>query len=208
MGRYPRGVPFKPPPAAARPEVADQMVNAGEEVGESAPVLASPPPPDQIRRLMVRLAIATVGTVLLIVAAGVFLTVGALRPSAPRPAAPSETGVLLYQSYLNIGLLADAAENDAYPDAEARKLLGTIVSLMDSADKQLDQAAKVGLAAEDGKKLERTRQASVLLRTQANELRAYWDAPEGPARKAHEMKYHQSREEAWKLIKDLLGLQE
>lgn len=116
--------------------------------------------------------------------------------------------ILLHQSYLNIGLLADAVENETYTEAEARKLLGTIVSLMDAAEKQIEQGAKTDLAAEDAKKLARGREVLILLRAQASELRAYWDTQEGPTRKEHEMRYHQAREEAWTIIKELLGLQE
>jgi hypothetical protein len=120
------------------------------------------------------------------------------------------TAAHLYQSYLNIGMLADAAENDVYGDEDSRKLLTTILAWMKNVDQQLAILAEANLEAEDQKKVAQVRQLTGLLRTQAEELRAYWETPEADkeVRKDHEMKFHQAREAAWVGIKQLLGLKD
>lgn len=116
----------------------------------------------------------------------------------------------LYQSYLNIGMLADAVENEVYTDAEAKKLLGTVTALMDTVDLQLTRLNESITDAEDQKRLGQVRQLTALLRIQAKELRGYWDVPakDVELRKQHELKFHKARDEAWTGIKELLGIKE
>jgi len=118
------------------------------------------------------------------------------------------TGAHLYQSYLNIGFLADAAENEVYSLAEARKLLTTVVSLIDTVERQLVRLPEAALDADDARKLARIRQVVVLLRTQTQELRACWDTPETQkaTRQGREARFHKAREDAWAGIQELLEL--
>jgi len=120
------------------------------------------------------------------------------------------TAAHLYQSYLNIGMLADAAENDVYSTDDAKKLLTTILAWMDNVDGQLVRLADANLEPDDQKRVTQVRQLTTLLRAQAKELRAYWEAPESDAegRKEHEMKFHKAREAAWNGIRELLGIKE
>src|SRR5262249_15611171 len=83
----------------------------------------------------------------------------------------------LDQTYLNIGLLADATEKDAYSDEDARKILTTITVWVDNIDQQLGRLSDAGIDPEDQKKIAQVRSLTGLLRTQAKELRAYWDTP-------------------------------
>lgn len=137
-------------------------------------------------------------------------------PGRPPSAAPAleALGALsaahLYQSYLNIGLLADAAENEVYGDEEARKLLTSIAAWMDSVDGQLRRLDGAAFDAADQQRLAQVRRLTGLLRAQARALRAYWDAPEGDSvlRKDQEAKFHQARTDAWAGIKELLAIQE
>jgi hypothetical protein len=136
------------------------------------------------------------------------------QPEPVKPAAPNlqaerllealggMTAAHLYQTYLNIGLLADSAESEVYTTAEARKLLETLTSLLGTVDRQLSKIAEQDLRPEDRKPLERTRQIVTLLRTQSNELKAYWDTGD----KEHTARFHKAREEAWVGIRELLGL--
>jgi hypothetical protein len=109
----------------------------------------------------------------------------------------------LYQSYLNIGLLADAVENDSYTEAQANGMLATVTSLMDMVDRQLDRLTAADVAKEDRQDIERIRDLAQLLRTQVAALRAYWRT--GDAREAR--RYHQARDKAWTGLSDVLGLQ-
>ncbi len=139
-------------------------------------------------------------------------------PAPPQPATPARersleavgglTASHLYQTYLNLGLLADATENDVYSETEAKRLLTTLSGMMDTVDQQLTRVLETVTDPEDQKRLTRVRQLTTLLRTQARELKAYWDTPEANAagRKEHETAYHRAREDAWTGIRELLGL--
>jgi hypothetical protein len=109
----------------------------------------------------------------------------------------------MYQTYLNIGLIADAVESETYSQQQANAMLSTVVGLMDSVDKQLDRLARVDLGAEDKQDVERIRSLALLLRYQVAALRAYWlsSEPEQAAR------YHQAREKSWTALSEALGLQ-
>jgi hypothetical protein len=99
----------------------------------------------------------------------------------------------LYQSYLNIGLLADAVDNKTYTQAQALEMLTTVVGLMDTVDKQLDRLARNDLSADDKRDVERIRSLSALLRVQVVALRLYWST--GSAQQA--VRYHEARDKAW-----------
>src|SRR2546430_1702840 len=52
-------------------------------------------------------------------------------------------GLQLYQTYLNIGLLADARSEGLYEAAELAQLLGSVVVPLEKVEKQLDKVAKL-----------------------------------------------------------------
>jgi hypothetical protein len=119
-------------------------------------------------------------------------------------------GAHLHQGYLNIGLLADAQENDIYSPEDAKKVLSTITGLLDNVDGQIAKLTEANLGDADRKQLELARKVGTQLRTQAKELRAYWDTPDKDkeVKKDHETKYFKAREEAWSGIKELLEIKE
>lgn len=157
-------------------------------------------------------------------------TLGPARGARPQPSAPAKgaaaelgksaeavpppalllesldrlTAAHLYQTHLNIGLLADGTESEVYTIAEAKKLLQTLTALLNRVDGQLTKVGEQGLRPDDQKSLARTRQLSALLRTQAVELKAYWDTGD----REHTVEFHKAREEAWTGIRELLGLPE
>src|SRR5262245_49106292 len=59
------------------------------------------------------------------------------------------TAAHLYQAHLNIGLLADSVESRVYTLAEAKKLLETLTSLLDTVDRQLTRVGEQELKPED-----------------------------------------------------------
>ena len=179
--RYPRGMPFRPPPANRR-----KLLVAGAAVLLFACVAGAvwsfrrtgPPPAPP-------------------------------APPAPRPANERTLEALgslsashLYQSYLNIGMLADAVEHETYTLSQAQEMLTTVVGLMDIVDRQLDRLAKTELGADDRRDVERIRLLSALLRVQVAALRAYWRTHE--AQQA--ARYHEAREKSWKGLSEVLGL--
>jgi hypothetical protein len=114
------------------------------------------------------------------------------------------TAAQLYQTYLNIGLLADATAKEVYPAATARKLLDEVTGMLDTVEGQVARVPEEALRPEDRKALARAREVAVLLRTQARELRAYWETDD----EARVVKYQKAREEAWAGIKELLNVKE
>jgi hypothetical protein len=135
---------------------------------------------------------------------------------ASRPASASETkdhsleslGSLtashLYMVYLNIGLLADARESDVYTAADAEKVLGSVTRMLDTVDRRLAQLVADGLKDEDREAVENARHLGDLLRTQARELRAYWQTGD----KEHADKFHKARQKSWSGIQEVLGIEE
>ena len=112
--------------------------------------------------------------------------------------------VQLYQSYLNVGLLADAVEHDTYTKADAGQILGTIVTLSQTVDGQLQKLAETGLDHDDSTALDRVRKASALVRTQAMHLQTFWNSGE----KSHIDDYQRVRQQCWQELRSILGLPE
>jgi hypothetical protein len=114
------------------------------------------------------------------------------------------TGAHVYQSFLNIGLLADAWENDVYDEADAFQMLDTVARMIEGVDRQLAGLGDAEMNPDDQQALRRSRELLALLRTQARELRAYWKTGE----KEHADRFHGARETAWAGIKELLKIDE
>jgi hypothetical protein len=126
-----------------------------------------------------------------------------VKPGTPDPlleALGSLTGAHLYQSYLNLGLLADAVESEVYTREQARDMLATIGSTMDTVDKQLARIPPSHLGDAEKKHLERVHELLALLKTQTRELKAYWDTE----KQEHADRYQKARKEALDGIRTLL----
>jgi hypothetical protein len=108
----------------------------------------------------------------------------------------------VYQTYLNIGLLADGVESEAYTKAQAEEMLATVVGLLDQGDRQLDAIRQTDLDADDRQNVQRIQGLTVLLRRQASALRAYWATGD----REQITRYHQARESTWKSLSDALGI--
>jgi hypothetical protein len=108
----------------------------------------------------------------------------------------------VYQTYLNIGLLADGVENEVYTKAQAEEMLTTVVGLLDQGDRQLDTVRQTELDADDQANVLRIQGLTVLLRRQASALRAYWATGD----REQITRYHQARETTWKSLSDALGI--
>ncbi|MCI0456665.1 MAG: hypothetical protein L0Z62_06760 [Gemmataceae bacterium] len=108
----------------------------------------------------------------------------------------------VYQSYLNIGLLADGVESEAHTKAEAEQMLATVAAMIDLVDRQLDKVGELGLEADDQQSVERIQELTVLLRRQASALRSYWASGD----EEHITRYHEARETTWNTLSKLLGI--
>lgn len=108
----------------------------------------------------------------------------------------------LYQTYLNIGFMADGKAEGVYEEKDIQQIMGSVVSLMDTLDKELEKVAKLDLTKEDREAVDQFKKLSGLLRTQADELQAFWKTGD----KDRGAKYEKVRQEAWQGISKLLDL--
>jgi hypothetical protein len=130
-------------------------------------------------------------------------------PEKPKPPPPDPvpavlgdlTWTQLYQSQLNIGLLADAMEHGTYPEGQTRKYLDGVLELIERVDKDLVGLDGERLAPADRKQLDGARDVIARLRTEVSELRAYWRTGE----KKHVEAYYQARKDAAAALNGLLA---
>jgi hypothetical protein len=108
----------------------------------------------------------------------------------------------LYQSHLNIGLLADGVESGTYTVAEAEESLKPVIDMMKQADARLARLAKSELDAEDRRSIQQIQAVSALLRLQADALRAYWAT--GEMQQAGD--FQQARTASWQGVSKVMGL--
>lgn len=112
-------------------------------------------------------------------------------------------GLQLYNTYLNIGILADAMAEELYPSADVYQLLGSVVHPLERVEKQLAKITALKLPKEDADAVAKLTRIAGLLRQQGKELELYWDKglPE------HSKRYEATRQAAWKELSALLELE-
>jgi hypothetical protein len=108
----------------------------------------------------------------------------------------------LYQSHLNIGLLADGVESKTYTVAEAEESLVPVLDLMAQTDARLAKIAKSDLDAEDRRAIQQIQAVSALLRLQAGALRAYWAS--GEMQQASD--FQEARTASWQGLEKVMGI--
>jgi hypothetical protein len=108
----------------------------------------------------------------------------------------------LYQSYLNIGFVADAVAEGTYEEKEATQVLASVMNLLATTDKQMERIAKLELSKEDQAALDKLQKTAALVRQQGKALEAVW-ADNGD--KAASQQYEKARKEAWQAVSKLLS---
>jgi len=138
---------------------------------------------------------------------------GALKPGGDQKKIEAERAQLLetigcltaahyFQTYLNIGFIADGKAQGTYTDKDARKVLDSVLSLLNSADGKLEALDKIIVDKGDRERLEQLRAVSALLRQQGKELQTYWDS----GKDENAAKYESLRKNAWAAISKLMGI--
>jgi len=112
------------------------------------------------------------------------------------------TAAHYFQTYLNIGFIAEGKAKGTYTDSDARKVLDSVLSLLNSTDTSLDALGRIDLDKDDRERLEQFRAASALLRQQGKELQAYWET----GKDDNAAKYESLRKNAWATISKLMGI--
>lgn len=113
------------------------------------------------------------------------------------------TTLQLYQTYLNIGFIADGRAEDVYSDGESVELLGSIVTPLDKVTVQLDKIAKLVSDREDRDAVAKLKKIAGLLKQQGKELEAFWKS----GNDADGSKYEATRKKAWEELKPIAGIQ-
>ena len=155
----------------------------------------------------------------LVCAAGVVVLAKTAGPviGRPDPIRPATTATLetqlmetvgllastqLYQTYLNIGFIADARTEGIYDDEVSVKLLASVLKSLEKVDQRLEALAKAARKKTDQAALIRLQKVTRLLRTQGKHLQTIWTG----GNSADEEKYQAARKLAWKELSDLLKL--
>lgn len=114
------------------------------------------------------------------------------------------SGLHLYQTYLNIGMLADCKAEGIYPERDAMLLLASVMSPLEKIDKQLEKIVKRISDKNDREALDRVRRLIGLLQEEGKQLQLFWET----GKAEHSTKYEAARKEAWEGVSKLLGIQE
>ena len=114
----------------------------------------------------------------------------------------SVSSIYLYQTYLNVGLLADAANNDTYSAKDSAEMLTGMTTLLQTVDAQMRKLENLGLDEEEMAAVTQVRKVSALLQSQANHLQAHWKTGE----KSSLDQFNQVRRESWVELRVVLGL--
>ena len=121
---------------------------------------------------------------------GLLQTIGAL------------TAAHYFQTYLNIGFIADGKGHGIYSEKDARRVLQSVLTLLDSVDRRLETLKHVNLNKDDLESLEQMRAISALLRQQAKELQNYWERGQDEDLN----RYESIRKNSYAAISKLLGI--
>jgi hypothetical protein len=107
-----------------------------------------------------------------------------------------------YQTYLNIGLIADGKAKGSYTEKDAAKVLDSVLSTLNSVDRKLAALSKIDLDKQDRESLEQIRDLADLLRQQGKELEAFWDS----GKDQDAARYENARKDSWAAIGKLTGI--
>jgi hypothetical protein len=113
------------------------------------------------------------------------------------------TTLQLYQTYLNIGLLADGKAEGIYTQEAVIDLLGSIINPLEQVEKQLTRVSKIKLSKEDQDAIKLFQKILSNLQNQGKVLAAYWDKEKEEDAKLYET----SRTAAWKDLQLLLKIE-
>jgi hypothetical protein len=109
----------------------------------------------------------------------------------------------LYQTYLNIGLLADGKAEGVYSAETVSELLGSIIHPLDQVEEQLTKVSQLKLTNEDRDTVKVLVKTLQLLRQQGKALVNFWNTGKEEDAKLYET----SRTAAWRELSGLLKLE-
>jgi hypothetical protein len=164
-----------------------QVGSAGEEASKASPVALAQPEVAPLTRTVAAQAPNT--------------SAGTLDPGSLQ-AVGTLAGAHYFQTYLNIGFIAEGKEKGTYSHADARKVLRYVLSVVDSVDRQLAALGSRNLGKEDRDSLEQMQAISAMLRQQGADLQTYWDT----SQQQHAARYESIRRTSYATISKLLAI--
>jgi len=108
----------------------------------------------------------------------------------------------LVQTYLNIGLLADASVKKDADMEQQEGVLTTVQELLNKTEKQLDELMNTEMSDDDKVTLKKIKSCYALLDEQISALHTFWKDKSDENGKA----FDQARKAAWKKISATLGI--
>ncbi len=109
----------------------------------------------------------------------------------------------VYQAYLNVGFIADGKATGNYAEKDVQQILDSLFKLLSAADKQLEKVSKLDLTKADREGLTEIRRLAGLVRQQGVEMQVFWKTGD----KERGERYENLRQESWRGISTLLGLE-
>ncbi len=109
-----------------------------------------------------------------------------------------------FQTFLNIGMLADAHAKGVYDKEKTKPVLGSVMHFIRSTTQHLTAVQKTPLTAEDRKYVSDLIGVCNLLKAQGEALSTHIDSPSettGPA-------FEKARQASWAEIRRVLGIKE
>jgi hypothetical protein len=107
----------------------------------------------------------------------------------------------LYQTHLNIGLIADAVAKEVYKVDDGKDMLDTLMRITDTIERQLAQLPESEWQPEEQMYLAKVQRVLSLLRSQVKELKAYWETGE----KEYVERFQKVRKDVQKELDMLFG---
>lgn len=114
------------------------------------------------------------------------------------------TTLYLYQSYLNVGLLADCRAEEVYEEKPVKDLLASSLQPLDGVEKQLLELMKIAGSKAERDSIEQMQKVISPLRRQGQQLQKFWETDKD----THAKGYEAARKETWQNLRALLGLNE
>jgi hypothetical protein len=108
----------------------------------------------------------------------------------------------LYQTCLNVALLAECVEAKSLSLAQAKKELGFVVTLLVNVDSKLARLEKTKLEPDDQQSLKTIKATTASIRLQVEALAAYWDNDTAE----NAATYQKANTAAWNMVTSVLKI--
>ena len=107
----------------------------------------------------------------------------------------------LYQTYLNLGLIADGVAKNVYTVEAGNNLLDQLTKVMDTVERQLNQLPTNDQQPDEKSRVEKVRSLLSMFRSEIKEIKAYWDVGD----EQYAKNFQKIHKDAWAEIEKLMS---